>query len=78
LVNAVSPPDRFAEALVEGVDYLQGDLWEAIPHWVPGVIRRLEVDEVAFAQAKDALFSAPSPGLKASFPRLLSRAKGFS
>jgi hypothetical protein len=24
------------------------------------------------------LFSAPSPGLKASFPRLLSRAKGFS
>jgi hypothetical protein len=78
LVAAVSPPDRFVEALVWGVNHLQGDLWDAIPYWAPGVIRRLQVDEAAFAQTKDALFSAPSPGLKASFPRLLSRAKGLS
>jgi hypothetical protein len=78
LVAADSPPDRFAKALVWGVDHLQGNLWEALPYWVPGVIRRLQEDEAAFAQTKDTLFSAPSPGLKASFPRLLSRAKGFS
>jgi hypothetical protein len=42
------------------------------------VIRRLQADEAAFAQTKDALLSAPSPDLKASFPRLLSRAKGLS
>jgi hypothetical protein len=78
LVAAVSPSDSFVEALVHGVDHLQGDLWEAIPHWVPGVIRRLQVDEAAFAQTKDALFRTQSPGMKASFPRLLSRARGLS
>ena len=78
LIAAVSTPERFVEALSRGANELRGDLWEAIPYWIPRVIHRLRADEDAFVQTQDALFSAPSPGLKASFPRLLSRAKGFS
>ncbi len=56
MVAAVSPPDRFVEALSHGADKLRGELWEAIPYWVPSMIRRLQSDETAFAQTRDALF----------------------
>jgi hypothetical protein len=38
----------------------------------------LKEDDTAFEETREALSLQPSPGAKASFPRILSRARGFS
>jgi hypothetical protein len=78
LMSAISRPERLVEALVWAANELQGGLWESLPHWIPSVVRRIKEDDVAYAQMRDILFAQPSPGVKASFPRILGRARGLT
>jgi hypothetical protein len=78
LMSVITPTDRLIEALVWAANELQGDLWESLAHWIPSVIRRLKEDDTAYAQMRDALFAQPSPGVKASFPGLLGRARDLT
>jgi hypothetical protein len=78
LMSAITPPDRLVEALEWAVNELRGDLWESPVHWIPSVIRRLKQDDAACARMRQLLFDQPSPGMKASFPRLLARARGLT
>jgi hypothetical protein len=75
LTTVLSASDRFVEALGWASDHLQGDLWESLSHWVQPVIRRIKEDDGAYRRMRDILFAQPSPGVKASFPRLLARAR---
>jgi hypothetical protein len=75
LTTVLSPPDRFVDALTWAADKLKGELWESLTHWVPPIIRRLKTDDAAYRQMRDILFAQPSPGVKASFPRILARAR---
>ena len=78
LVCTGAPPDKVAEALTWAASELEGDIWDCIPYWMPSVLRRLQADDAAFSQTHDLLLGGPSPGIKASFPRILSRARGLS
>jgi hypothetical protein len=78
LISAASPPERLVGALVRAATQLQGDLWEGMPYWIPSIVRRLEEDPAAYSQTLALLLDRPSPGVKASFPKILSRARGFS
>jgi hypothetical protein len=49
-----------------------------MPYWIPSIVRRLEEDPAAYSQTLALLLDRPSPGVKASFPKILSRARGFS
>ena len=75
LATVLSDPERFVETLRYASDNLHGDLWESSLHWVPAVIRRIKDDDDAYRQMRDILFAQPSPGVKASFPRLIARAR---
>jgi len=75
LTTVLASADRFVEALTWAADNLQGELWESLPHWVPSVIRRLKTDDEACDRMRDIIFAQPSPGVKASFPRILARAR---
>jgi hypothetical protein len=75
LAAVFSQPDRFVAALTWAADSLQGELWESVTHWVPSVIRRLRTDDAAYRQMRNTLFAQPSPGVKASFPRILAGAR---
>jgi hypothetical protein len=55
--------------------HLQGDLWESLPHWVPALIGRLKTDDEAYGRLREIIFGQPSPGTKASFPRIMARAR---
>jgi len=78
LMSAISSPDRLVEALSWAASELRGDLWESPVHWIPTVIRRLKSDDAACDLMRQALVDQPSPGMKASFPRLLVRARGLT
>ena len=78
LMSVAAPPDRLVDALAWAADELQGDLWDSPAHWIPSVVRRLKEDDTAYAQMRELLFGKPSPGMKASFPRLLARARGLT
>jgi hypothetical protein len=75
LTTVLSASDRFVAALGWASDHLEGDLWESLSHWVPPVIRRIKDDDDAYRRMRYILFAQPSPGVKASFPRLLARAR---
>ena len=75
LTTVLSAPDHFVDTLGWASDNLEGGLWDSLPHWVPAAILRLKTDEEAYRQMRDILFADPSPGVKASFPRLLARAR---
>jgi len=75
LTTVFSPPDRFVEALTWAADNLQGDLWESLRHWVPATIRRLKTDNEAYGRMREIIFEQPSPGVKASFSRMMARAR---
>jgi hypothetical protein len=77
LATVLSDPERFVEALRYASDNLHGDLWESPSHWVPAVIRRIKDDDDAYRRMRDILFGEPSPGIKASFPRLMARARAL-
>jgi hypothetical protein len=78
LMSVASTPERLVDGLVWAANELEGGLWEGIPYWVSPVVRRLKDDDTAYARTRDMLFDRPSPGMKASFPRILSRARGLS
>jgi hypothetical protein len=78
LMSIFSPSEHLQKSLQWAVDYLQGGLWDCVPYWMPSVVRRLRDDDTAYKQIRRILSSQPSPGAKASFPRILSRARGFS
>jgi hypothetical protein len=78
LMSVITAPNRLMEALVWAVNELRGDLWESPVHWIPSIIRRLKQDDAAYALMCQLLFGQPSSGMKASFPRLLVRARGLS
>jgi hypothetical protein len=78
LMSVVTPPDRLVDALTRAADTLQGDLWESLVHWIPSIVRRLKTDDAAYARMFELLFDQPSPGVKASFPRLLAHARGLT
>jgi hypothetical protein len=78
LICAGSPPDKVADALAWAASELQGDLWDAIPCWIPSIVRRLQGDDVAYSQTYNLLSNQQSSGMKASLPRILSRARGVS
>ena len=75
LTTVLSTPERFADALGWAADNLQGDLWESPAHWIPAVVRRLKTDDEAYGRMRGILFDQPSPGVKASFPRILVQAR---
>jgi hypothetical protein len=75
LTTILSASDRFVAALDWASDHLQGDLWESLSHWVQPVIRRIKEDDDTYRRMRGILFAQPSPGVKASFPRLLARAR---
>jgi hypothetical protein len=77
LSTVLSEPEHFVGALRYAADNLHGDLWESPPHWVPAVIRRIKDDDDAYRQMRDVLFAEPSPGITASFPRLIARARAL-
>jgi hypothetical protein len=54
------------------------DKRQNIAHVLPLVVRRLKEDDTAYAQMRGLLIGKPSPGVKASFPRLLARARGLT
>jgi hypothetical protein len=74
-MTVFSPPDRLVEALTWAADNLRGELWESLQHWVPTIIRRLKTDNEAYGGMRGIIFDQPSPGVKASFPRMLARAR---
>jgi hypothetical protein len=41
----------------------------------PAVVRRLKADDEAYGRMRGILFDQPSPGVKASFPRILAQAR---
>ena len=50
-------------------------MWDSLPNWVPAAIRRLKTDDDAYTRMREIVFAVPSPGVKASFPRLLAQAR---
>lgn len=78
LLSVGSATEHLVELLHEAVNRLQGELWECIPYWLPSVVRRLKEDDTAYEQTRNVLSSQPSPGAKASFPKILARARGVS
>lgn len=78
LMSTVTPEDRLVESLEWAVNQLGGDLWESPAHWIPSVIRRLKQDDAAYERMRKILLEKLSPGIKASFPRLLARARGLT
>jgi hypothetical protein len=78
LMSVATPPDRLVEALIWAANELQGDLWESPAHWIPSIVRRLKEDDATYARMCEVLFSQPSSGMKASFPRILARARGLT
>ncbi|WP_426413463.1 NACHT domain-containing protein [Bradyrhizobium ganzhouense] len=78
LVSVISRPDRLVEVLEWAASELQGNLWESPAHWIPSTIRRLKQDDAACSLMLQTLLDQPSPGVKASFPRLLVRARGLT
>jgi hypothetical protein len=78
LMSTISEPDRLVEALSWAASELRGNLWESPIHWIPTIIRRLKLDDVACSLMRQALSDQPSPGMKASLPRLLVRARGLT
>jgi hypothetical protein len=78
LMSVVTPPGRLVDALALAANELHGDLWESPAHWIPSIVRRLKEDDMADARMRELLFGQPSPGVKASFPRLLARARGLT
>jgi hypothetical protein len=75
LTAVFSAPDRFVDALTWAADNLHGELWESLTHWVPSIIRRLKTDDTAYRKMRNTLFAQPSPGMKASLPRILAGAR---
>jgi hypothetical protein len=77
LATVLFEPQRFVEMLSWASNNLHGDLWESPLHWVPPVIRRIKDDDDAYRQMRDIIFvqPTPSPSVKASFPRLMARAR---
>lgn len=78
LMSVITPPDRLVGCLAWAANELDGDLWESPAHWISSIVRRLKEDDTAYARMRELLFGQPSPGLKASFPRLLVRARGLT
>ncbi len=78
LMSTITPEDRLVEYLAWAANELGGDLWESPAHWIPSVIRRLKQDDAACERMRQSLLEKPSPGVKASFPRLLARARGLT
>ena len=77
-MSVITPPDRLVYALAWAANTLQGDLWESLVHWIPSIVRRLKTDDTAYARMFELLLDQPSPGVKASFPKLLADARGLS
>jgi hypothetical protein len=78
IASIASSADRLADSLAWGATELVGDLWEANRYWVPNIIRRIQSDDEMHATMQGRLSGQASPGVKASFPRLLGRARGVS
>jgi hypothetical protein len=78
VASIASSADTLTDALVWGATELVGDLWEANPYWIPNIIRRIQNDGATYGAMQKRLSEQPSPGIKASFPRLLGRARGVS
>lgn len=78
IASIASSADTLTDKLAWAATELVGDLWEANPYWVPNVIRRIQSDDETYAAMQRSLVEQPSPGVKASFPRLLGRARGVS
>ena len=78
LVFTISPPIRVASVTSDVAERFFGDLWEAPSYWVPNLVRRLQADDDVFNFLSGRLAENPSPGEKASLPRLLTRARGLS
>ena len=78
VASVVSSSKTLADMLAWGASELVGDLWEANPFWIPNIIRRIQNDDVTYGVMLKRLAEQPSPGVKASFPRLLARARGMS
>jgi hypothetical protein len=77
LTTVLSDAARFVEGVMWASDNLKGALWDSLSHWVPAVIRRLKDDDDACRRMRDIIFDQPSPGVKATFPRLLARARAL-
>ena len=77
LATVFSPPEHFVDVLGWAAENLQGDLWESPTHWIPAVVRRLKTDDEANGRMRSILFDRPSPGVKASFPRILAKARSL-
>jgi hypothetical protein len=78
VASIASSADTLTDALVWAASELVGDFWEANPYWIPNIIRRIQNDDVTYRAMLKRLAEHPSPGVKASFPRLLGRARGVS
>jgi hypothetical protein len=77
LTTVFAPPHHFADTVGWASDTLEGDLWDSLSHWVPAAIRRLKREDQAYCRMREILFAEASPGVKASFPRLLAQARTF-
>ncbi|MGY4234994.1 hypothetical protein ACVIIW_003941 [Bradyrhizobium sp. USDA 4449] len=78
LMSTISPEEIFVGALGWAAENLEGDLWESPAHWIPPTVRRLKQDNAACERMRNIVFDRPSPGVEASFPRLLVRANGLT
>ena len=45
---------------------------------LPSVVNRIKEDDLLYAKMRDNLLTLPGPGVKASFPRMMGRARGCS
>jgi hypothetical protein len=78
VASIASSSKTLTDLLARDASEFVGDLWEANPFWIPNIIRRIQNDDVTYGAMLKRLAEQPSPGVKASFPRLLGRARGMS
>jgi hypothetical protein len=78
VASIASSADTLTGALAWGATEFVGDLWEANAYWIPNIIRRVQSDDEMCAAMQGRLSGQAPPGVKASFPRLLGRARGVS
>jgi hypothetical protein len=78
LFCAVATAGGFAAALADAANTFDGGIWDGLSNWLPAAIARLQTHDESYAEVQRLLLDNPTPGIKASIPRLLSQARGMT
>jgi hypothetical protein len=79
LVASKSGPVRVVQNLAQAASNMTGGIWDAIPFWLPNVLKRIQDDDLVAQGLYDHLSAAGTPPSEAiSFASLLSKARGVT